>query len=134
MKSTKSTRPRNLCLLTAFLSHSFSFSSSSSRSHSYDYATRWGRYNMFFHNILVKILQSNNYFYNRSPAFRSMGELEIISFGQPSADWPLRTLLSFYDRTPNALTAGPTTSSCILTVYWWTKDFCTSSLSPVIRF
>jgi hypothetical protein len=29
---------------------------------------------------------------------------EIINFGQPSDDWPLRTLLIFRDRTPSALT------------------------------
>jgi hypothetical protein len=38
-------------------------------------------------------------------------ELEIINFGQPSDDWPLRTLLSFRDGTPSALTPGPSTSS-----------------------
>jgi hypothetical protein len=31
-------------------------------------------------------------------------ELEITNFGHPSDDWPLRTLLSFHDRTPSAVT------------------------------
>jgi hypothetical protein len=41
---------------------------------------------------------------------RSTEELEIINFGLFYA-WPLRTLLSFRDRTPSALTAGPSSSS-----------------------
>jgi hypothetical protein len=47
----------------------------------------------------------------------STEELEIINFGHPSYDsydWPLRTLLSFRDRTPSALTAGPSSSSQII--------------------
>jgi hypothetical protein len=32
-------------------------------------------------------------------------------FGHPSANWPLRTLLSFRDRTPSALTTAPLRSS-----------------------
>jgi hypothetical protein len=35
---------------------------------------------------------------------------EIINFGHPSDDWPLRTLLSFRNRAPSALTAGPSSS------------------------
>jgi hypothetical protein len=44
-------------------------------------------------------------------AFQSTEELEIINFGHLSDGWPLRTLLSFRDRTPSALTAGPSSSS-----------------------
>jgi hypothetical protein len=44
-------------------------------------------------------------------AFRSTEELEIINFGDPSYDWPLKTLLSFHNRAPCALTAGPSSSS-----------------------
>jgi hypothetical protein len=48
-----------------------------------------------------------------SRAFRSTEELEIINFGHPSDDWPLRTLLSFRDRTLSKLTVGPSSSSLI---------------------
>jgi hypothetical protein len=77
----------------------------------------------FFHHVVIKI---RNYFYDRPPALKlewvltianatgingltsfRITELEIINFGRPSYDWPLRPVLSFRDRAPSALTARP---------------------------
>jgi hypothetical protein len=59
-------------------------------------------------------------------AFRSTEELEIINFGHPSDDWPLRTLLSFRDRMLSALTVGPSSSS-------WAYIWCTENNIYIIQ-
>jgi hypothetical protein len=47
---------------------------------------------------------------------RSTEERDLINFGHPSYDWPLRTLLSFCNRSLSALTAWPSSSSSISSI------------------
>jgi hypothetical protein len=50
----------------------------------------------------------------------------IINFDHPSDDWPLRTLLRFYVRTPNALTVGPTS---YIYLHYIISTYCIISLT-----
>jgi hypothetical protein len=63
-----------------------------------------------FHHVVIKIRQL---FLRPAGCLTStlLPKLEIINFDHQSDDWPLRTLLSFRDSTPSALTAASSISS-----------------------
>jgi hypothetical protein len=74
---------------------------------------------------------------NATRTNRSTEEIKIINFGHPPYDRPLRTLLSFRDRTPSALTAGPSSSPrsrvmCMYVIMLFSRDTSTELARSVV--
>jgi hypothetical protein len=96
-------------------------------SFSYPYPCKWGRYNMFLPccdkdsaiifttgrltSTLLETGVANDCKCNRDQQLNVASEARDNKFYHPSSDWPLRTLLSFRDRTPSTLSAWPSSSS-----------------------